>query len=222
MTGYKYLITIANRKFSEEYLEFFKDHNINHVLEKFCNGTATNTTLDFLGLKDNHNVMFETLITNEKTKELIKGLRNEMNIEGAGNGIALFISVDGIGGKSSKEYFIDEKNSESKENTNMESYNSVLIITIVDKGNTELVMDSAKAAGATGGTVVRAHGTGTDIAKFFGITISEEKEMVYIVSSRANRDNIMKAIMEKAGRSTAAHGVVFSLPIDKVIGMGIE
>lgn len=222
MTGYKYLITIANRKFAEEYLEFFKDHNINHVLEKFCNGTATNTTLDFLGLKDNHNVMFETLITNEKTKELIKGLRNEMNIEGAGNGIALFISVDGIGGKSSKEYFIDEKNSESKENTNMESYNSVLIITIVDKGNTELVMDSAKAAGATGGTVVRAHGTGTDIAKFFGITISEEKEMVYIVSSRANRDNIMKAIMEKAGRSTAAHGVVFSLPIDKVIGMGIE
>ena len=222
MTGYKYLITIANRKFAEEYLEFFKDYNINHVLEKFCNGTATNTTLDFLGLKDNHNVMFETLITNEKTKELIKGLRNEMNIEGAGNGIALFISVDGIGGKSSKEYFIDEKNSESKENTNMESYNSVLIITIVDKGNTELVMDSAKAAGATGGTVVRAHGTGTDIAKFFCITISEEKEMVYIVSSRANRDNIMKAIMEKAGRGTAAHGVVFSLPIDKVIGMSIE
>ncbi len=222
MTGYKYLITIANRKFAEEYLEFFKDYNINHVLEKFCNGTATNTTLDFLGLKDNHNVMFETLITNEKTKELIKGLRNEMNIEGAGNGIALFISVDGIGGKSSKEYFIDEKNSESKENTNMESYNSVLIITIVDKGNTELVMDSAKAAGATGGTVVRAHGTGTDIAKFFGITISEEKEMVYIVSSRANRDNIMKAIMEKAGRGTTAHGVVFSLPIDKVIGMSIE
>ena len=111
MTGYKYLITIANRKFAEEYLEFFKDYNINHVLEKFCNGTATNTTLDFLGLKDNHNVMFETLITNEKTKELIKGLRNEMNIEGAGNGIALFIAVDGIGGKSSKEYFIDEKNS---------------------------------------------------------------------------------------------------------------
>ena len=26
MTGYKYLITIANRKFAEEYLEFFKDY----------------------------------------------------------------------------------------------------------------------------------------------------------------------------------------------------
>lgn len=104
----------------------------------------------------------------------------------------------------------------------MESYNNVLIITIVDKGNTELVMEAAKAAGATGGTVSRAHGTGTDIAKFFGITISEEKEMIYIVSPRENRDNIMKAIMEKAGRGTEAHGVVFSLPIDKVVGMGIE
>lgn len=222
MTGYKYLITIANRKFAEDYLEFFRDYNISHVMEKFCDGTATNTTLDILGFKDNHNVMFETMISNEQVKEIVKGLKNEMNIDGAGNGIALFISVDGIGGKSSKQYFIDEKNSENKEIINMESYNSVLIITIVDKGNTELVMDSAKSAGATGGTVVRAHGTGTDIAKFFGITISEEKEMVYIVSSRENRDNIMKAIMENAGRGTEAHGVVFSLPIDKVLGMNIE
>jgi len=96
---------------------------------------------------------------------------------------------------------------------------SILIITIVDKGNTELVMDAARAAGAGGGTVMRAKGTGAEIAKFFGVSISEEKEMVYIVASRKGRDDIMRAIMEKAGRNTEAHGVVFSLPVDKVIGI---
>ena len=80
-------------------------------------------------------------------------------------------------------------------------------------------MDAAREGGATGGTVVRAQGTGAEIAKFFGVTISEEKEMIYIVASRESRDAIMYKIMEKAGKDTDAHGIVFSLPIDSVVGI---
>ena len=43
--------------------------------------------------------------------------------------------------------------------------------------------------------------------------------MVYIVAKRKDRDNIMHAIMEKAGSNTDAHGVLFSLPVDKVVGI---
>lgn len=96
----------------------------------------------------------------------------------------------------------------------------VLIVTIADKGNTERVMEAARSAGATGGTSVRSKGTGASIAKFFGIAISEEKEMIYIVAKRDMRDGIMRAIMEKAGKNTDAHAVVFSLPVDSVCGIG--
>ena len=58
-----------------------------------------------------------------------------------------------------------------------------------------------------------------DVAKFFGVSISEEKEMVYIVANREKRDDIMRAIMEKAGSNTEAHGVIFSLPVDGVVGL---
>ena len=98
-------------------------------------------------------------------------------------------------------------------------YSHEAILCIVNSGFSEAVMDAAKKAGARGGTVVKAKGTGAEIAKFFGVSISEEKEMVYIVASRKGRDDIMRAIMEKAGRNTEAHGVVFSLPVDKVIGI---
>ena len=96
---------------------------------------------------------------------------------------------------------------------------SVLIVAVVDKGNTNLVMDSARSAGASGGTVVKAKGTGAEIAKFFGVSISEEKEMIYIVAQREKRDDIMRAIIEKAGSNTDAHGVVFTLPVDGVVGI---
>ena len=75
------------------------------------------------------------------------------------------------------------------------------------------------SAGATGGTVVRAKGTGAHIARFFGVSISEEKEIVYIVAKRSMRDAIMRAVMEKAGKDSDAHGVVFSIPVDCVLGI---
>ena len=95
----------------------------------------------------------------------------------------------------------------------------VLLTVIADKGNVDVVMDAARAAGAGGGTVLSAKGTGAEIAKFFGVAISEEKEMIYIITRREDRDVIMKAVMEKAGRDTKAHGVVFSLPVESVIGI---
>jgi nitrogen regulatory protein PII len=129
--------------------------------------------------------------------------------------------MDSIGGLTALKQFAGEEPlvKKEKENMNATETKSVLIITIADKGNVDTVMDAARSAGAKGGTVVRAKGTGAEIAKFFGVSISDEKEMIYIVSRRDNRDAIMKAIMEKAGVNTDAHGIVFSLPVDSVVGL---
>ena len=143
----------------------------------------------------------------------------EMNIGASGAGVAIFMPIDCIGGTSSLNYFAGAEPIEKKEKKDMSESKNVLIITVVDKGNTDLVMEAARGAGASGGTVVKARGTGAEIAKFFGVSISEEKEMIYIVAKRTDRDAIMHAIMEKAGSTTDAHGAVFSLPVDSVVGI---
>ena len=94
---------------------------------------------------------------------------------------------------------------------------SVLIITVVDKGNVDLVMDAARSAGASGGTVVKAKGTGAEMAKFFGVSISEEKEMVYIIAPRTDRDAIMQAIMEKAGAKTEATETISENKLNEIV-----
>ena len=219
MTGYKYLIIITDRDYVEEYLEFLRTEGVANVVEKFGEGTASKTTLDLFGLEKRGKVMLEAIVAGESEESIVRGLRTKLNIEAVGNGIALFIPVDCIGGASSKRHFIGETVSENKESDNMEPSKNVLIVTIVDKGNTELVMDAAKASGATGGSVIHAHGTGTEMAKFFGVTISEEKDMIHIVASREKRDSIIKSIMEKAGANTPAHGIIYSLPVDAVAGI---
>ena len=146
-------------------------------------------------------------------------LINELEIYRPGNGVVMFIQVDGLGGQFAKGYFLGEEEIEKESVMSENQSKAVLIITVCNKGNNEVVMDAARGAGATGGTVLRAQGTGAELAKFFGVTISEEKEMVYIVAKREDRDKIMYAIMEKAGKDTPAFGVVFSLPIDSVLGI---
>ncbi len=222
MLGLKYVIAITKREYAEQYNQFFHRHGAIGIVSKFCVGTASDNTLDCLGLEKTEKVMFETMISDDKTSDIENGLISEMDINSAGNGIAIFIPIDGIGGKSSLKYFVGEETVEKKEEVMAEN-KAVVVITIVDKGNTEMVMEAARGAGASGGTVVRAKGTGAEMAKFFGVSISEEKEMVYIVTARDKRDDIMHAIMEKSGVNTDAHGIVFSLPVDKVVGIrGLE
>ena len=165
--------------------------------------------------------MLRTLVREENLVELKTALVMEMGIANQGNGVAVFVPLDSVGGSSSLKYFVGENPIEKKgeEEMSLELSKNVLIITIVDKGNTELVMTAAREAGAKGGTVVKAKGTGAEMANFFGVPISEEKEMVYIVAKRESRDGIMKAIMEKAGGNTDAHGVIFTLPVDTVLGI---
>ena len=56
-------------------------------------------------------------------------------------------------------------------------------------------------------------------AKFFGVSIAAEKEIIYIVSRKSGKDAIMKSIIEKAGPKTDARAAVFSLPVDDVAGL---
>lgn len=221
MLGLRYLVAITKREYEQEYLDFFRRYGVNSVISRLCNGTASESTLNLLGLEKTEKIMFNAMIREEKLGEIIKGLIVELDIFSAGNGLAVVMPVNSVGGSSSLKYLVGEAPLEKKEKENMGVAESkvVMIITIVDKGNTEVVMDAARSAGAGGGTVVRAKGTGAEIAKFFGVSISEEKEMVYIVARRDSRDAIMKAIMEKAGSNTNAHGVIFSLPVDSVVGL---
>ncbi len=221
MLGLKYMITITKREYAEDYIDFFHRRGVASVLSKLCNGTASESTLSLMGLEKTEKVMLSSMVREENLGQIIKGLLVEMDISSAGNGISVVVPVDSIGGKSSLKYLAGEEPLQKKESESMSAIDSkvVLIITVVDKGNTDTVMDAARSAGAKGGTVVRAKGTGAELAKFFGVSISEEKEMVYIVARRDNRDGIMKAIMDKAGVSTNAHGIVFSLPVDNVVGL---
>ena len=98
----------------------------------------------------------------------------------------------------------------------------ILIVAVADEGRTDTVMNAARAAGAAGGTVIHGKGTASEeAAHFFNISIASEKEMIFIVSKKEQKSQIMRSVLEKAGPGTEAGAVLFSLPVTSVEGFGL-
>jgi nitrogen regulatory protein PII len=105
----------------------------------------------------------------------------------------------------------------------MADYNPVkhsLIVTIVSRGYADIVIGAAKDAGARGGTVLYARGSGIhETEKFIGITIQPEKEVILTLVQKEEAPEIISAITEKAGLMTEGRGISFVLPVTKTAGI---
>ena len=94
-----------------------------------------------------------------------------------------------------------------------------LIVAIINKDYASNLMEAAREAGAKGGTILNARGTGDhNVEKLFGLTIQQEKEVVLILTEVKNKVEIMKSVIETAGLNTLGRGICFSLPVEDVIG----
>ena len=95
-----------------------------------------------------------------------------------------------------------------------------LIITIVNRGHADQVMSAAREAGARGGTVIYARGTGIhETDRFMNIAIQPEKEMVLIIVRKTEVKKTTKAILEATGLRTEGRGISFTLPVTDLVGV---
>ena len=211
---------ITNRGMRERFLQFFKEYHIEVTFTTLGRGTAASSLLDFLGMEDTEKAIYLAMITRDTWQGLKKGLYTRMRIDIPGRGIAFLIPLSSVGGKKVLQYLTAGQKIEIEEESVLQNTEYELLIAIANSGYTETIMDAARSARAPGGTVIHAKGTGAEHAeKFLGISLAEEKEMVFIAVKTSRKKAIMKAIMEKAGADTKAGTVVFSLPITETAGL---
>lgn len=95
-------------------------------------------------------------------------------------------------------------------------YKHSLIMISVNHGFTDQVMQTAKKAGATGGTVIRARlAEAGELEQITGIRDQEEKEIVTILAPESVCGAIMTEVNKEFGVQSEANGVVWALPVEK-------
>ena len=140
-------------------------------------------------------------------------------IDVPGNGLLLTIPIKSVKGGRTVAYLANN-NIKSKNHTSEPKFNYEMIVVILNEGYTDDVMNAARNAGASGGTVLHAKGTGSKNAeKFFGVSLANEKEIIYIVAKSDEKADIMNNIDKECGVLTDAGAICFSLPVTSAIGL---
>ena len=204
------MTTIVDRKITNKYIDLYKENDLNVMLLTLGLGTASNDILDYLGLDNPEKAVAFSVIEEHSWIQIKKQLQKKLQIDAPGGGIAFITPLSSIGGQKALHFLLETQDYQKQEETTLKNTTHDLIIVIAEHGYTNLIMDAARAAGAHGGTIIHAKGTGMEAA---------EKEIVFIVAKSEEKNSIMKAIMKEAGLDTKAKAITFSLPVTDTAGL---
>ena len=235
----KMLFFIVDWSHAHVVSDIFVEENVRFHFVTRAVGTANNEILDLLGIGAGDKAVVVCLEQAVGVSVLMKEVRKRLRRDIPGAGIAFTIPLSAINDpillifkqsihKNEKIARELEKISQGEGDTMTENFSgdeitNDLIISIVNQGYSDEFMNTAREAGASGGTVISARGQAHEGAiKFFGISVQDEKEIILILTSREQKVSIMRAVCEAHGLNSEAQGIVFSLPVDTVMGLNYE
>lgn len=219
--GSLYLMTtIVDRKIAKKYVELYNETGKTVLFVTLGMGTVSSEVMNYLGLDSAEKAVIFSLQEEQGWQETKKLLQKKLQIDAPGGGIAFTVPLSSIGGKKTLQFLLEKEEYKKEEESTLKDTTHELIVVISDQGYVDLIMEAARGAGAYGGTVIHAKGTGMEVAeKFMGVSLAAEKEMTFIVAKTEQKNDIMKAIMEHAGVDSKAKSVVFSLPVTDTAGL---
>lgn len=219
----KLLISIVNRGEDERLCELLNDFSVALTFSVQGMGTARSTVLNYLGIGTSEKSVMFSLIPESDEQAVLDEISNKMSLYLVGRGISFTVPLsavseivaNGITSAAAAKTVDGRKIMKDNER------NYDLIVVIVAEGYVDDAMEAARNAGAAGGTIIRARSLANAKAEqFIGISIREEAEVLLILAQREGKLAIMDAVSKSAGLKTEAGGMLFSLPVDRTVGVG--
>ncbi len=217
-------VTVVDRGQAKKVIAVYKTLGVNTWMNIFGRGTATGEILQYLGLGEPEKDVQFALMPRSMAGALFRELNGRLSIEKPGHGIAFTVPLSSVAGRKTLERIcapaVNQQKNRTEDSAMAETYEYSLIVTILNSGSAETVMEAATKAGAGGGTVLHGRGLNAKNAeKFFGFTIQAEKDMLLIVARTGEKDAIMRAIAEAEDMTAEGRGMTFSLPVDSLAGI---
>lgn len=215
----KLLVTIVDRDKGRAAVDIYRAHKMHFDYLCMGYGTANSQILDYFGLAETEKDVVFTLVPETRVKGLIAEMNGRFHLNHPGRGILFTVPLSGVSGQVPQILCRDGE--EEKEEHTVDNANQYdLILVVVNRGNVDTVMDAAREGGARGGTVLHARRVGLeDGENLLGFTLQPEKEIIAILSPRPQKLEIMRAVNKAAGLTTECRGILFSLPVEDMMGL---
>jgi nitrogen regulatory protein PII len=94
-----------------------------------------------------------------------------------------------------------------------------IVMTLVNPEITEKVIETAKKTGATGEVVIPARGSGSNPAKFLGVSIVDKTDIILFIVEEHIVNHLLDAISSHCKLSEPGNGIAVVLNVEKVAGL---
>ncbi len=211
------LLSIVELDKGKKLIKALKNFNIYVNFQAVGFGTAPTEMLDIFGLGTNDKDIIISLAAESDVRDMMANFGTAFASHNKYGGIMIVIDVTAAGRILTEILnFNSSKNTEKGKDTMKNETHNNLIVVSVNEGYSDDVMQVARKAGATGGTVIK--GRLADIEQFAELgnkNVDEEREMLCILAPLKASAKIMEDVNKHFGLTSEANGLVFSIPTEK-------
>ncbi len=211
------LLSIVEQGKGNKLIKELKNQKIRVNFQTVGFGTAPTEMLDIFGLGTNDKDIIISLGAQDDTKEMMENFGETFQSHSKYGGIMIVIDVSAASRVLSEMLNFKNNQNTQKETVNMQNeHHNNLIIISVNEGYSEDVMNVARKAGATGGTVIKGRLADVEqFAEFLDANADSEREMLCILAPYKASKKIMEDVNAEFGLTSDANGIIFALPTEK-------
>lgn len=211
------ILSIVERDKGSRLIRELKKMNIRVNFQTVGFGTAPTEMMDIFGLGTNDKDIVISLGAENDVRNMMTNFGTAFESHSEYGGIMIIMYLSAAGRILTEILHFDNDNASEEETENMKNeHRNNLIIISVNEGFSDDVMEVARKAGATGGTVIK--GRLADSSQFEGLPdtkVDEDREMLCILAPQQTGRQIMEDVNREFGLTSPANGIVISVATEK-------
>ena len=224
----KLLVGIINKEDEEKFTDIVNEYATAVHFSGVGHGTARSSYMNYFGFNEIEKRITTSLIPNTLEHTILSAIGHGLKLYLVGRGIAFTVPLSGISSiindavlssadKTDKQQERRAPISKKKEKVTMHE----LVIAVVSTKYTDTAIEAARAAGATGATVFHTRSVNNAKAEqSIGTSLEQETDAVFFLTTYEYKSKIMEAVRDAAGLKTEGGAIIFSLPVDDLVGIG--
>lgn len=211
------LLSIVERDRGQKLIKELDALNIRINFQCVGLGTAPTDIMDIFGLGSNDKDIIISIGAESTVRDMMANFGSTFESHSKYGGLMIILPICATNRILTEILsFRNANNTDKGAITVKNEHHNNLIMISINEGFVDEVMQVARNAGATGGTVLK--GRLADIEQFAdiqNIDANEEREIILILAPKETSKQIMQSVNAKFGITSEANGIIFALPTEK-------
>ncbi len=211
------LLSIVERDKGKKLIKVLENINIRMNFQCVGFGTAPTEMMDIFGLGSNDKDIVISLGAQNTVKDMMLDFGTSFESHTKFGGLMIILETSAASRVLTELLSHNSSNVTEKGNGAMknEHHNNLIIIS-VNEGYADDVMQAARKAGATGGTVIKGRLAQMQlVSELENTEIDEEREILVILAPLKTSKQIMEDVNREFGINSKANGIIAAIPTEK-------